>query len=66
MSQLGFDSLIPAVKSGSIDGAAILECYFTEDFADLFPLVESKKRDKCYLALVTYIKKNRKKKNKKK
>ena len=65
MSQLGFDSLIPAVKSGSIDGAAILECYFTEDFADLFPLVEPKKRDKCYLALVTYGKKNRKKRGKK-
>ena len=65
MSQLGFDSLIPTVKSGNIDGDTICECYDTEDFADLFPLVEPKKRDKCYLALVTYGKKNRKKREKK-
>ena len=64
MSQLGFDSLIPTVKSGNIDGVAILECCDTEDFADLFPLATPTKRDTCYHAFVTYRKKNRKKKKK--
>lgn len=65
MSQLLFGSMVPTVKSHNIDGAAILECYDTEDFSDLFPLVETKKRDKCYLALIAYGKENRKKKTKK-
>ena len=62
MLQLGFEAMVPAVQDKGINGNDITECYDSEDFSELFPLLAPTKANELSLAVMAYRKKNRKKK----
>ena len=55
MSQLGFESMVPAAKDKRVDGSMIAECSGGDDFAKLLPLSEPQAASACLKALQGYF-----------